>query len=280
MSNKTIRELMKEHKTALIVIAVILFLIELEIFAIAALKSGRKEYLQIFDANGNLVHEADGGNLSEFNKYYFEKTFGDLDNYEKVLRTEYVPFPFRAWFTAAVGIPIGIILLFAFVVRAYINIFHDDSKRDSSRNNGDRASPDTSLEKILETVSGLNIFTIGFLVLIMVLMYWIIPNAVSYLSQVGVETLVRFKWVFIAVGAVLVGLFVWVIYLRYLLARRTIDKQAELQRARLELEFRHQVNLSNPRLEYNPDNPKQLVTWEETTSADEDSTADGAAENG
>jgi uncharacterized integral membrane protein len=117
MSNKSVRELIKEHKTVFIIIAVILFLIELEIFAIAAMKSGRKEYLQILDANGQLVYETDGSNLSDFNKYYFEKTFGDLDHYEKIMRSEDVAFPFRAWFTAAVGIPIGVILLFAFVVR-------------------------------------------------------------------------------------------------------------------------------------------------------------------
>ncbi len=67
---KSTADLLRENKTALIVIAVALFLIELEIFAVAALKSGEKQKLQIRDSEGALVHEADGKNLSEFKKYY------------------------------------------------------------------------------------------------------------------------------------------------------------------------------------------------------------------
>ena len=91
-----------------IIIAVALFLIEIEIFAVAAMKSGRKSWLQVMDQHGNIIHETDGNDLSDFNKYYFEKTFGPLDGYQVKLMTKEFPFPFRAWFVAAVGIPIGI----------------------------------------------------------------------------------------------------------------------------------------------------------------------------
>ena len=70
---------MRENKTVFIVIAVVLFLIELEIFAIAAIKSGRKSWLQVINAQGAVIHETDGSNLSDFNKYYFEKTFGPFE---------------------------------------------------------------------------------------------------------------------------------------------------------------------------------------------------------
>jgi hypothetical protein len=68
--------------------------------------------------------------------------------------------------------------------------------------------------------------------------------------------------------------------LRYLLARRAIDKQAELQKARLELEFKHQVNLSEPQLEYKPEKPAALVTYEKNAPVVEDVPPDGATENG
>jgi len=40
---------------------------------VAAMKSGRKEILQIIDSRGNVIYEADGDNLSDFNEYYVLK---------------------------------------------------------------------------------------------------------------------------------------------------------------------------------------------------------------
>ena len=73
-----------------------------------------------------LIHVTDGDNLSTFNKYYFEKTFGPIDQYRVNLVTQERPFPFRAWFTAALGIPVGAVLLFGFIIRAYLTIVHGE----------------------------------------------------------------------------------------------------------------------------------------------------------
>ncbi|QTA81502.1 Uncharacterized protein dnl_38390 [Desulfonema limicola] len=270
MASRTITSLIKENKTVFIIIAVVLFLIELEIFAIAAMKSGRKTWLQIIDKNGNIIHETDGKTLSDFNKYYFEKTFGALDQYSKKLEIKEAPFPFRAWFTAAVGIPIGIILLFAFVVKAYVSIFYGDEKdkQGSIDENGARIEYETEFEKIMAAISSFNIFTIGFLVLLAVFMYWVLPNMVTYIGKVSVETLVRFKWVVISAGAVLTGLFAWVIYLRYLLAKKSIDNQAELDKIRLQLEYSRGMDIQ-PQLEYNVEpQPSHQLGWDQ--QADED----------
>ena len=240
----------------------VLFLIELEIFAVAAMNSGRKAWLQIIDGNGNVIHETDGKSLSDFNKYYFEKTFGPLDQYEKKLEVREQPFPFRAWFTAAVGIPIGVILLFAFVVKAYVSLFYGEEAARSKSPDGKTGPYETEFEKIVATISSFNIFTIGFLLLLAVFMYWVLPNMVTYIGRVSVDTLIRFKWVFIAAGGVVVGLFVWIIYLRYLLAKRSIDNQAELEKARLQLEYRRDAG-PRARLTYAPDAPPapRLAEW-------------------
>lgn len=89
---------------------------------------------------------------------------------------------------------------------------------------------------------------------------------VTYIGRVSVETLVRFKWVVISAGVVLVGLFAWVIYLRYLLAKRSIDNQADLEKVRLQLEYSRGVQ---PQLEYKvePDKSPQLV-WDEKTDSE------------
>lgn len=228
--------LLRENKKLIIIFAVALFLIELEIFAVAAMKSGHKSRLQVIDANGNVIHETDGGNLSDFNRYYFEKTFGPFENYEVKLNSRDVPFPFRAWFVAAVGLPVGVVLLMAFVLRAYAAIFYGD------KTGATPAAPSvdegqSGFEKILARVSRFNIFTIGFLIFLAVFAYWVIPNLITHLGRVGMDTVVRFKWVFISTAIFLGALVVWIVYLRYLLARKAIESRTEVEKHRLQLAF-------------------------------------------
>jgi hypothetical protein len=239
---------MRENKTLFIIVAVVLFLVELEIFAIAAMKSGHKSWLQVMDDNGNVIHETDGKNLSEFNRYYFEKTFGPFEKYHVKLITKDVPFPFRAWFAAAVGVPVGAFLLFAFFVRAYQSLFSKEEKipdKAGSKN----TEYEFRFEKIIAAISRFNIFVIGFLICLSVLLYFVIPNLIVYLGRTGVETITRYKWIFISMGIVFLGLFIWIIYLRYLLAKKTIDRQAEIDKYRLRLAY-DKVDKDPPRLTY------------------------------
>jgi hypothetical protein len=240
---------MRENKSLFIIISVVLFLVELEIFALAAMKSGHKSWLQVMDADGNIIHETDGKNLSEFNRYYFEKTFGPFKQYHVKLVTKDLPFPFRAWFAAAVGIPVGAFLLFAFFVRAYQALF---SKEELIPDRPDSKNTEYAyrFEKIIATISRFNIFIIGFLVCLAVFLYWVIPNLIVYIGRTGAETITRFKWIFIPIGIVLSGLFIWIIYLRYLLAKRAIDRQAETDKYRLRLEY-DKAEMEPPRLTYN-----------------------------
>ncbi len=254
--------LFRENKTLFIIIAIGIFLLELEIFAIAALKSGRKSWLEIRNTQGNVIHMTEGNNLSSFNKYYFEKTFGPLDQYQVNLISREEPFPFRAWFSAAIGIPVGAVLLFAFISRAVSTLFY--GQRLSSPQTGDQpAEYETRLEKILGAVGRLNIFAIGFLILVGVLSYWIVPNFIVYLGSLGIETVIRFKWFFIVLALVFAGIILWIIYLRYLLARRTIDSRMELEKFRLQLEASG-TNTEPVRLIGNPDTSSQ-IDWNQTS---------------
>ena len=240
MKTKQISNLIQENKTLFIIIIVGLFLLELEIFALAAMKSGRKSWLQVIDSDGHVIHETSGKNLSEFNKYYFEKTFGPFENYDVRLKTREKPFPFRAWFVAAIGIPVGAMLLFGFVVKAYVAIFHGgEMAGDDSRPAGEPGL-ENKLESILYRISRMNIFIIGFLIFVGVISYWIIPNMITYLGRTGMDFVIRFKWVFIGMGAVVVGIGLWIVYLRYLLARKSIESQTEIEKHRLSLEYKTQ----------------------------------------
>ena len=243
--------LLRENRMLFIIILVVLFLIELEIFAVAAMKSGRKSWLQVFDAKGNMIHETDGQNLSEFNKYYFEKTFGPFEHYQVKLVTKDLPFPFRAWFVAAVGIPVGAMLLFAFFVRTYQSLFYKEEKIPHDPDFKEKEY-ECRFEKIIAAVSRFNIFAIGFLIFLTVFLYWVIPDLIVYLGRVGTETLTRYQWIFLSVAIIFLGLIIWMIYLRYLLAKKTIDSQAEINKYRMQLEYDKADHIPL-RLEYEQD---------------------------
>jgi len=243
-SKNSLYTLIGEHKTLFIIVIVGLFLIELEIFAVAAIKSGRQSRLQVIDRHGQVIHETDGDNLSDFNKYYFEKTFGPLSDYQVKLMVRDTPFPFRAWFSAAIGLPIGIVLLVAFVIRAYAFLILGDRPSNTA---GSEAPPaaESRFEAILSRVSRLNIFIIGFLAFMVVFAYWVIPNTIIHAGRMGIDTLIRYKWFFLAVAAVLIGFFIWIIYLRYLLARKTIESQTEVNKYRLTLQYQGAAALNH-----------------------------------
>ncbi len=257
MSKKNLMAVIRENRTLFIVIAVGLFLIELEIFVLAAMKSGRQSVIQVMTPAGEVIYESDGQNLSQFDKYYFEQNFGPIDQYELRLHTRERPFPFRAWFVAAFGLPISAILLFAFVVKAYLSIFYADRLKESGEAL-DLSDDASILERFLVRVSRYNIFIIGFLVLMGIMAYWVVPNFIAYLSRLGVDTLIRYKWFFLTAAVVSLGLLIWVIYLRYLLARRTIESRTEVEKHRLELEYKH--GGVTGQLEHRSD-PAQLVDW-------------------
>jgi hypothetical protein len=243
--------LLRENRMLFIIILVVLFLIELEIFAVAAMKSGRKSWLQVFDAKGNVIHETDGQNLSEFNKYYFEKTFGPFEQYQVKMVTRDRPFPFRAWFVAAVGIPVGAMLLFAFFVRTYQSLFYKEEKMPHDPDLKEKEY-EYRFEKIIAAISRFNIFAIGFLIFLAVFLYWVIPDLIVYLGRVGTETMTRYKWIFLSAPVIFLGLIVWMIYLRYLLAKKTIDSHMEIKKYRMQLEYDKTDHIP-PQLEYDPE---------------------------
>jgi len=244
------------------IVGVALFLIELEIFAIAAVKSGEKSWLQVIDNSGNIVHETEGRDLRAFDKDLFEKTFGPLNQYQVLRKTKDHAFPFRAWFVAAIGIPIGVILLFSFAVKAYLTLFYNEGKKPDNTGFGE-TEYETRIEKVIARISRFNIFTIGVLVFLSVVAYWVLPNTILYAGRAGIETITRYKWIFLSVAVLFLGLVIWVIYLRYLLAKKTIESRVEVEKYRLQLESNKNSD-SSPQLEYNRrcENKQQhVVTW-------------------
>ena len=226
----------EENKTLFIILAVGLFLVELEIFAMAAMKSGRESRVQVLDHQGDVIYEARSSRLDTKEKAEFENTFGPLSNYQVKLVTVQRAFPFRAWFAAAVGLPIGAVLLFGFFIKAYEALFFRNETRPPSQKNP-LDPPNDRLDRMITRVSRLNIFAIGAFVLLFALGLFAVPHLLAEFGRNGVAVISKYRWVALAIVAVFLGLVVWIIFLRYLLARRAIEAQADVEKYRLQLEL-------------------------------------------
>nr|WP_320015011.1 hypothetical protein [uncultured Desulfobacter sp.] len=270
MKSSRITNLLQENKGLFTIIIVGLFLLEIEIFALAAMTAGKQSILQVLDNQGNVIHESSGDNLSDFNKQNFERVFGPLENYTVQLNTQEVPFPFRAWFVAAVCIPIGAMMLFAFVVKAYLVIFHGEKVAENDSGPGTEAGTETKLESILNRIGRMNIFNIGFLVFIGVISYWIIPNMLTYLGHIGFDFFIQYKWIFVALVVIFFCVGLWIIYLRYLLASKSIDSHLEVEKHRLSLEYQSQDGGQPLLLEEPSDEAQTIIDYkpEETPPSD------------
>lgn len=272
MANKSWSEIIKENKTLFLVIIIIFFLIEVEIFAVALMRSGRQSWMNVLDNEGQVIYEVKGAVLTNFNKYYFENTFGPLEKYQVQIVTKESKFPFRAWLSATVGVPVGLVLLLAFVLKAAMAILYGKSSSDGGDemySDGDTTSEKSSrkgarlksgAENLLFQVSRLNIFIIGFLILSSVLLYWIVPNLLSFLAKAGMETILDFKWFFIAAVSALFLLFAWFMYMKYQLARKSMDAQTEIKKYELQLEYAKNRD-ALPALEHHTDEEMPQVGY-------------------
>ena len=223
-----------KNKTLLIAIAVILLLLELQIFVIFAGKSRTKQTLQVLSESGTVIYETNGTDLTQFKKYYFEETFGPFENYEKKLVTRTEPFQFRGWFVAAIGVPLGFTLLLAFIISSFSALFGKQHPADDTPE-GSPPENKSRLDQFFGQISRMNIFMVGTAVFLVVVAFWVLPNLISFVGQTGLEIIDRYRWFFAAAAVAVLMLFSWVIYLRYLLARRTLEAEIRLREREQEL---------------------------------------------
>ena len=224
-----------QNKALLITVAVLLVLVEVQVFFIFSAKSGDKHTLQILNDSGTVIYQTDGEHLTQFKKYYFESTFGPFENYKKKLVTRTVPFPFRAWFATALGLPLGFTLLFAFIISAFSTLFGKKPEEAQAPRNEDPASKG-KVDQFLAQISHANIFLLGLGVFLVVLAFWVLPNLVSVIGQTGLELIDRYRWFFAIAAISILLIFAWFIYLRYLLAKKALEAETHIRE--------HQLNLS------------------------------------
>jgi hypothetical protein len=240
----------KSHQKLVLTVSVFVFLVlELLIYLAAASHSGQKSRIIISDSNGTKVYETPGAVLTSYEKLVFENNFGPLSNYRLQVETESLPFPFRAWLSSAVGIPLGLILLVAFIVRAYLSLLYGD-RADKDKETDARGAEQNTMGSFLGFFRNLSIFHIGFLTILAVLIFWIVPNFVQDFAKLSMTAIREFSWFFAGVAVFLALVVVWIIYLRYRLSRQMLENQLNLEKFRVEkqllLESKPQQLLPNP----------------------------------
>ncbi len=213
-------------------IMVVLFL-EILIYLTAASQTGDKSNVVITDSDGRKVFETAGTALSAWEKMNFENTHGPLQNFVVQIHTETHAFPFRAWLLGAVGVPIGLILLMAFLVRAFLSLLYGEEKGKQEK--GSASDFEGRYGSIFQFFGRISVFHIGFLVAVSVVLLWVVPNFLGDFAQGAVGLIREFRWFFLGAGIFTAVLVVWVIYLRYKLSKRMLDNQLDLEKYRVQL---------------------------------------------
>ncbi|MCP4747485.1 MAG: hypothetical protein GY874_15280 [Desulfobacteraceae bacterium] len=230
------RRHLQVYKPVFIMVAVGLLFLELEIFAMAAIRSGSETRLQILNDSQHILYSEKGNHLDQKDKIKFEQTFGPLANYKIEVVTIDRPFPFQAWFAAAVGLPVGAVLLLGFFVRAYEALFMRTVCRSAEKLTPQAESLNRQ-ERVLNRISRYNIFVLGALVLLIAVGLWAGPRLLTGLISYVTALIAQYKWIMLAAIFTLLVLAAWIIYLRYRLAAKAIESRAEVEKYRLQLEI-------------------------------------------
>jgi hypothetical protein len=227
----------KQYQKVILLVSVLAFLLlELLIFMAAAGQAGTRSRLVVLDTSGNKIFETSGTTATKYQQFEFENNYGPWANYQKRLESDSLPFPFRAWLSAAVGIPVGLTLLVAFLVRIYIALMYGDEW-------GKGEEPDEPLEKrqglggFFNAFQRVTVFHIGFFTVIGVLLFWIVPNFLQDFARISAAAVQDYKWFFLGASIFLAVIITWVIYLRYRLSKQMLENQLHVEKYRLETQL-------------------------------------------
>lgn len=247
-----------EHKKIAITATVFLIVVEIIIYLVAAASSGLEYRVIIEDKEGHLLYETPGKHLSRFEELSFQNRYGPVENYIVRVVSQEKPFPFRAWLVASIGIPVGGVLILAFLIKGYLAIFENGEKRPEIHSRSKHSDISFSTKQsVIGWIGSLSLFHIGAVTLVFLIALWIIPNAISETTSKIIGFMEKHPFFSIALLLFMAGFLVWVVYLRYRLAREAVRYQFELARIRLELNALETSQDKRPQLP--PDSSLSIV---------------------
>lgn len=229
------REFVENHVPGMFTIVTILAVIEIIILLSCIIVSRDKDIVRITNPDNEIVYERsyDAPNIGEFKRLYgiinFKKEGYTVQRYAAVRE-----FPTRAWIALSICVPMVLVMFVVFIVKVFTDVFHINFKNQGRRRRRKSSSgfEDTRFEKLFSTLERMNIYTLGFTILLVVFLYWVIPDLLIYLSKVSYQTISELKWVIFGL-VILAGAFLILkIYFSYKTKTEFIRQQAEIQKNR------------------------------------------------
>jgi hypothetical protein len=151
---------------------------------------------------------------------------------------EVIPFPWKAWILISVGAPIGIAFLVLLISKAYFQAV-EPGENEAAGTSGKFVSA-------LNRLSQINIIWFMLLSIIVIFMFWYIPELVKYTGGVAMTWLTQYWWVPTTVFFVGVLIFLFWMYLHYRLKVKAMDMEMELAKFKfLQLEGKSQGLIEN-----------------------------------
>lgn len=221
------------QKVVLTVSILAFLLLELLIYLVCASEAGQKSRV-IVTKDGVTIYETLGSTLSAYEVTTFERNYGPLKDYQVQVVTETKPFPFRAWVSSAVGIPVALVLLVAFVVRVFMALLYGEDSEGSGDPSAGGGESKHRFGSLMHLFKGISVFHVGFLLVISVLLLWMVPNFIGDFLTVSMAAIRDYKWFFLGLSVFLAVVLTWIIYLRYKLSKQMLDNQLDLEKYRFE----------------------------------------------
>lgn len=233
---------------ALALSVIVLLGLEFLIFIALASYAGEQSRIEVKDRDGRIVYQTAGNKLDHLDRWYFERQYGNLDNYGVEVKTITKPFPVRAWVSASVGVPVVLILLISYLVKVYLNLLHDE-KKETGQEYPVLYGRGYRLMSWANFLNSHSIFYLGVFIGFGALTFWMVPNFLADVVKFSINITRDNKW-FILTPLVLLAAFAgWTVYLRYKLSKRMMDHQFSLEKYRLDRELLLREQLASDVLE-------------------------------
>jgi len=189
VSENKLLEMVEKHVPGLFMIIFIFAMLEFGILMVCVGYSGNQHILRIYNSANDLVYE-DVYNESHINE--FKNIYG-IENFKEegfVLTRVAIDnkFPTRAWIALSICVPLVLILFIVFIVKVFADVFHSKKDDDDDVDTKEKMNSDveeTRFEKLFSTFGRLNMYSLGSHVILIVLLYWMVPDMLYYQGNVS-----------------------------------------------------------------------------------------------
>jgi hypothetical protein len=237
VSENKLLEMVEKHVPSLFLIIFTFAMLEFGILMVCVGYSGNQHILKIYNSTNDLVYEDvyNESHIAEFKNIYGIENFKE----EGFVLTRVAidnKFPTRAWIALSICVPLVLILFIVFIVKVFADVFHskkdDDDDNENKKEKLNSDFEETRFEKLFSTLGRLNIYSLGSTIILIVFLYWMVPDMLVYLGKISYQTISELKWVIL--GMVLFGGAYMILkaFLSYKTKNEIIKQQADIQKNR------------------------------------------------